>query len=100
MTSAPAWNLSPQDVTTSLGTDPAQGLSEAEAARRLAANGPNELPGKPPTPAWRRLLAHLNDPLVHLLLVAVVISTLAWVLAEPHFPTKPHSTAILSSSYV
>lgn len=84
MTTPPVWSLSPQEVATSLGADLAQGLSDAEAAQLLATNGPNELPGKPPTPAWRRLLAHLNDPLVHLLLVAVVISTLAWVLEGAH----------------
>ena len=34
-----------------LGTSPDAGLSEAEAARRLGSDGPNELPSEPPVPA-------------------------------------------------
>lgn len=67
-------------VATELGTDVSCGLSRQVAADRLAANGPNELPSKPPTPAWLRFLGQFNDPLVYLLLAAIVISTIAWVL--------------------
>ncbi len=58
--------------------DPTTGLSQAEAARRLAADGPNELRAKKPVPFWRKALAQFQDPLIYLLLVAVVISLLAW----------------------
>ena len=68
-------------VTTGLGVDPATGLSAAEAAARLARDGPNELRAKPPVPVWRKILAQFQDPLVYLLLVAIVISLVAW-LAE------------------
>lgn len=67
-------------VATDLGTDTSSGLSPQIAADRLAAGGPNELPSKPPTPAWLRFLGQFNDPLVYLLLAAIVISTIAWVL--------------------
>lgn len=67
-------------VATELGTDVSCGLSRQVAADRLAANGPNELPSKPPAPAWLRFLGQFNDPLVYLLLAAIVISTIAWVL--------------------
>lgn len=67
-------------VATELGTDVSCGLSRQVAADRLAADGPNELPSKPPTPAWLRFLGQFNDPLVYLLLAAIVISTIAWVL--------------------
>ena len=69
-----------EEVATALGTDTEQGLTAAEAARRLAADGPNTLRSAPPIPAWRRLLAQLHDPLVYLLLVAVGIALIAWVL--------------------
>src|SRR5699024_5794961 len=58
--------------------DPDRGLSSQEAARRLAADGPNELRTAPGVPWWRRLLAQFQDPLVSLLLVAVLISLVAW----------------------
>ncbi|WP_454856815.1 cation-translocating P-type ATPase [Promicromonospora soli] len=66
------------DVASELGVDPAAGLSDAEAARRLAAEGPNELRSRPPVPFWRKALDQLRDPLVALLLVAVSISVAVW----------------------
>lgn len=69
------------DVASALGVDPSLGLTSAEAIRRLARDGPNELRSKPAPPLWRRLLAHFRDPLVYLLLFAAVISLAAW-LAE------------------
>ena len=67
-------------VAAGLGTDASTGLSARSAADRLAADGPNELPSKPPVPAWRRFLSQFNDPLVYLLLAASAISTAAWIL--------------------
>ena len=67
-------------VAADLGTDTSRGLSPQTAADRLAADGPNELPSKPPVPAWRRFLSQFNDPLVYLLLAAIAISTAAWIL--------------------
>ena len=58
------------ELALALGTDLENGLSTDEAARRLAADGPNELRAVPPVPAWRRVLAQLQDPLVYLLGVA------------------------------
>ncbi|MGH8823042.1 MAG: cation-translocating P-type ATPase [Jiangellaceae bacterium] len=68
------------EVAQWLGTDPDGGLSGAEAARRLAADGPNELQSVPPVPAWRKLLAQFQDPLIYLLLAAIVVSLAAWVV--------------------
>ncbi len=67
-------------VARRLGVDPVTGLSEVEAARRLAVDGPNELQAKRPVPFWRKVLAQFQDPLIYLLLVAVVISLFAWLL--------------------
>lgn len=61
-----------------LDTDPERGLTAAEAARRLALEGPNELAAAGRVPTWRRVLAQFQDPLVYLLLAAIAISLAAW----------------------
>lgn len=61
-----------------LDTDVEQGLSASEAARRLAADGPNELRAAPAVPTWQRILAHFQNPLVYLLLAAIGVSLVAW----------------------
>jgi len=66
------------EVVRELDTDPHRGLSPAEAARRLETEGPNELTPAATVPAWRKLVAQFQDPLIYLLLAAVVIATLAW----------------------
>jgi potassium/sodium efflux P-type ATPase len=63
-----------------LGVDPGRGLSSAEVAARLAEHGPNQLEAAERVPAWRKLLAQFQDPLVYLLLVAVAVSLVAWVI--------------------
>jgi Ca2+-transporting ATPase len=65
-------------VAAALGADVENGLSAQEAARRLAQNGPNEPRAAPRAPAWRRVLAQFQDPLIYLLLAAVAIALLAW----------------------
>jgi magnesium-transporting ATPase (P-type) len=72
------------DVVRAVGADLARGLTAQEAARRLAADGPNEIAPKPPVPRWQRVLAQLRDPLVYLLLAAVAISLVAWVSEGAH----------------
>ena len=71
--------LSVADVASHLRTDPEAGLTTVDAADRLTAHGPNLLRAAATTPLWRRLLHQFADPLVYLLLVAVVISAVAWV---------------------
>ncbi len=72
--------LPADDVALTLGVDPASGLSEAEVAARRAVHGPNELRSTPPEPMWRRLLRQFADPLIYLLLAAIVISVIAWAV--------------------
>ena len=67
------------DVARSLAVDPATGLTSADAAARLQRDGRNELRAKAPEPLWRKILRQFQDPLIYLLLVAVAISTAAWV---------------------
>ncbi len=72
------------EVALRLGADLAHGLTSRDAAQRLARDGRNELAPAPPVPRWRRVLAQLRDPLVYLLLVAVVISLVAWASEGAH----------------
>ena len=72
--------LRPADeVVVALGTDPEIGLSAAEVSRRLAEDGPNELRAKPAEPFWHKILRQFQDPLVYLLLAAILISLAAWI---------------------
>lgn len=71
-----------QAVAASLGVDPNTGLSQAEAKRRLAQYGPNELASAPPVPKWKKFLAQFKDPLVYLLLAATGISLIAWFIEK------------------
>ena len=68
------------DLTESLGVTPDLGLSTAEAGARLASFGPNELRATEAVPLWRRVLAQFRDPLVVLLLIAIVVSLIAWLV--------------------
>ncbi|MFG6089806.1 cation-transporting P-type ATPase [Enterobacter soli] len=51
----------------------AEGLSSAEASTRLQQYGENALPQKKGKPAWLRFLAHFNDVLIYVLLVAALL---------------------------
>ncbi|MGC1211044.1 MAG: cation-translocating P-type ATPase [Micromonospora sp.] len=68
------------EVAGRLHTDPARGLTAEEAAARLRRWGPNELEPKERVPAWRKLLRQFADPVVYLLIGAVVVSLVAWVV--------------------
>ncbi len=68
------------DVAAAFQTDLLRGLTAAEAARRLARDGTNELLTVSAVSPWRRVLAQLRDPLVYLLLVAAAVALAAWVI--------------------
>ena len=67
-------------VARSLGSDPASGLGSAEAAARLARAGPNRLDAFEDAPTWRKFVAQFANPLVYLLIAAVMVSLVAWAL--------------------
>ena len=67
-----------KDVLRQLGADLQNGLTLQDARRRLSQDGPNELLAKPQTPVWRRMWSHFQDPLIYLLLVAMVVALAAW----------------------
>jgi Ca2+-transporting ATPase len=70
-----AWHaLSASDALARTASDGVRGLARAEARRRLAAGGPNELPQEArPSPA-AVFLRQFASPLIYLLLVAAAVS--------------------------
>jgi Ca2+-transporting ATPase len=94
MTDEP-YQLPAERVVSELGVDPTHGLSAAEAQARIQQHGRNELPSEPPTPAWQRFLGQLRDPLTILLLVATVVSFVAWVF-ERETPIPYEAIVILA----
>ncbi len=68
------WHALPHEqVAAHLGSGP-DGLSDAEAAARLAHHGANRLPEGRPRPAWLRLLAQFHNLLIYVLLAAAAIA--------------------------
>jgi P-type Ca2+ transporter type 2C len=66
--------LDAADVAASLATDETNGLSAAEAAARLAAQGPNEIRGEKPPSILAVAAGQLRDPM-NLMLVAVTAAS-------------------------
>jgi P-type Ca2+ transporter type 2C len=62
------------DVAAHFETSPSSGLSNEEAALRLAAHGPNELEAADVIAPWQILLAQFKNVLILILLVAVGLS--------------------------
>ncbi len=62
------------EALTLLDAHPTRGLSRAEAARRLAESGPNELEAARRVSLWAVLLEQFNNALILILLVAVGLS--------------------------
>ena len=77
---AEAWRRQGYEVAVALETDPRRGLRQAEARARLERFGANRLEAAERVPEWRKLLGQFADPLIYLLLAAVVVSLVAWVL--------------------
>ncbi|HVN12244.1 MAG TPA: HAD-IC family P-type ATPase, partial [Kineosporiaceae bacterium] len=76
------WACERQDVLQALGVRREQGLSESEAARRLAEVGRNDVPLEPPEPMWRSVLDQLRETMILVLLVALVLTLLTGDVAD------------------
>ncbi|HNW59128.1 MAG TPA: cation-translocating P-type ATPase [bacterium] len=74
------YRLTSAHTLETLRVDPKRGLDSSTAAERLQTYGANELPEAPTEPAWKKFLAQFRDPLTVLLLVATVISFIAWLI--------------------
>ena len=74
MNPQPAWHvLATEQVFAHLNAGPA-GLTSAEAARRLAEHGPNELRAAGRVSPWAVLLSQFKNVLIMILLVATALS--------------------------
>ena len=62
------------DVARTLGVDPSAGLTAAQAAEKLRADGPNALPAEKPKPLLRRFLEQYSSYMQLILLGATVVS--------------------------
>ena len=66
--------MSVEDSLKHLKADKNKGLSTAEAEKRLAEHGLNELESEPEKSLWAKIAEQFEDELVIILLVAAVIS--------------------------
>ena len=66
--------LPPSEAATALASDLKDGLTAEEAAARLAADGPNELPPPRRDPLGLRLLRQFKEPMALLLLAAAAVA--------------------------
>jgi Ca2+-transporting ATPase len=82
-------------VVAELGSDIANGLDGAEAARRLHRYGPNRLKSAPDKPWWRHLLEQFANLLVIILLIATLISAVEWLLADPRETALPYEAIVI-----
>ncbi|MEX1154116.1 HAD-IC family P-type ATPase [Parvibaculum sp.] len=71
---AQAWHALPADAVLSALDGRADGLSEEEAARRLAFHGPNRLPQGKQQGALTRLLLQFHNLLIYVLIAAGVLA--------------------------
>ena len=69
-----SWHAASIDETLAGCRSRADGLTSAEAARRLAEVGPNRLPAPPRVTVLEVLIDQLNSVIVYLLLAAIVVS--------------------------
>ena len=72
----------PQVLTITRSSLTAAGLTEEDAAARLARQGPNEIAREPEEPVWRLLARQFNSPVIWLLAGACVVATLLGEIAD------------------
>src|SRR3954447_9681116 len=86
-TEGPTWHvLSAERALDELDVVPEQGLTNAEAADRLAQYGPNRFAEAKTEPRWHAFLRQYQDPMQIVLLVAGIISI---------YPVKQPGTGIM-----
>ncbi len=68
--------LTPEEAVRQINSDLSKGLTSAEASRRLAENGPNELVERGGISPWKILLEQFTGIIIIILIVSAVISAL------------------------
>ena len=74
------WSLDARAVLSAVGSNAGSGLADTEVQVRRERFGVNEIATADAVPVWKRVLAQFRDPLVLLLLVAIVVSLVAWLV--------------------
>src|SRR5688572_6752650 len=70
-----AWHVLPAErVLEHFGVDRATGLSHEEVLRRQQEHGPNRVSANRGSPLWLKFVLQFNQPLVYILLVAVMVT--------------------------
>jgi Ca2+-transporting ATPase len=72
--SADWYALTPEEVASKLGVDPAVGLSKGEAADLLARDGPNALPVEQAVSGWKRFAQQYRSYMQLILVGAAIVS--------------------------
>ena len=71
----PIWHtLNARELAQHLDVNPDAGLTQDEAAHRLALHGENAIRERPPRPQWLMFLDQFNDFMILVLLVAAIVS--------------------------
>jgi magnesium-transporting ATPase (P-type) len=78
----PPWHAQPADAALAALDATMEGLSETEAQRRLAQQGPNALPAVRRRNALLRFLAHFDNLLIYVLLGAAVVTGILGHIAD------------------
>ena len=68
------YNKPKEQVLMDLNTDPKNGLSKQEVAKRLESYGKNELEAKKEDSLFKKVLEQLKDPMIIVLLIAAFLS--------------------------
>ena len=85
-----------EDILATLETSVEAGLTGEEAARRLVHYGRNELEAAEGPSVWSRVVTQFSDPLVIMLIAAMLISLLAWFFeGGDETPYEPIVIAII-----
>ncbi|MBN2200667.1 cation-transporting P-type ATPase [bacterium] len=71
------WHQLPfEKVVDALGVNSSTGLAAEEVLRRQKEFGPNRVTARRGTPGWVKFLQQFNQPLVYILLIAVVVTAI------------------------
>lgn len=70
------YEMEVKEVEKALDTSLIEGLTQSEATERLDKFGPNELKQGEKEPQWKVFLRSFTDPLMYILIIAAIISTI------------------------
>ena len=62
-----------------------KGLSAAEIEKSRQEHGSNALTQIPPDPLWKKVLEGFKDPMIMILMVALVVQVVLWCLGKAHW---------------